>query len=70
MRKEQIAARLARRTRLSRAEAADEVDRVVHAIIRRLRAGKPVALPGLGRLSLDEGVAKLERMNRRKLGKS
>lgn len=66
MRKEQIAASLARRTRLSRAEAADEVDRVVHEIIKCLREGRPVAVPGLGRLSVHDTVVELETQDRRR----
>lgn len=50
MRKPDLAARLAGQRRISEAEAADQLDRVVHAILRRLRRGKPVSLPGLGRL--------------------
>ncbi len=45
-----LAARLALASHKSKAEAADELDRVVHRILRKLRQGKPVSLPGLGRL--------------------
>ena len=43
-----LAARLARKTRTSKAVAADRLDRIVHKIIADLKKGKPVSLPGLG----------------------
>ena len=48
MRKQGIAARLARKARLSRAAAADRLDRIIHDILAELKRGNPVALPGLG----------------------
>ncbi len=48
MKKDELAARLARRERLTRAAAADRLDQVVHDILARLRRGETVALPGLG----------------------
>jgi nucleoid DNA-binding protein len=51
MNKSDLATRLARQTRLSKAEAADQLDRVVHQIITRLRRGQPATLPGLGSFS-------------------
>ena len=48
MKKAELAAKLAEQTHLSEAEAADQLDRVVHAIVRNLRKGKPARLPGLG----------------------
>lgn len=48
MRKAEIAKRLARQSGVSKAEAADELDRVVHEILFKLRKGKPASLPGLG----------------------
>ena len=48
MKKQDIALRLARRARLSRAAAADRLDRLVHDILSELKRGKPVSLPGLG----------------------
>jgi len=50
MKKKQFARRLARRAGVSAAEAADHLDCVVHDIVSRLRQGKAVPLPGLGRL--------------------
>ncbi len=50
MKKPDIARRLARESGLSRAEAADELDRVVHRILYNLRRGQEVTLPGLGKL--------------------
>lgn len=48
MNKSDLAKRLAKQTNLSKAAAADRVDRVVHQIIVKLRKGQPVRLPGLG----------------------
>jgi nucleoid DNA-binding protein len=41
---------LARQTRVSHATARDQVDEVVHKILKTLQKGKPVKLPGLGKL--------------------
>jgi nucleoid DNA-binding protein len=49
MRKQELARRLARCSGVSPAEAADELDRVVHGILRGLRKGESVPLPGLGK---------------------
>ena len=51
MKKTEIARFLARRSRLSTAAAADQLDRIVHDILTQLRKGKPVSLPGLGKLT-------------------
>jgi len=40
---------MARRAGVSRAEAADRLDRIVNQILADLRQGKEAALPGLGR---------------------
>ncbi len=48
MRKTQFASKLARRSGVTRAEAADQLDQVVHKIVTNLRKGKPASLPGLG----------------------
>jgi nucleoid DNA-binding protein len=54
MKHEELARTLAREQRLTRAEARDQVDELVHKILKALRQGDPVELPGVGRL-----VAKL-----------
>lgn len=51
MRKPEIAKRLARQSGVSNAEAADQLDHVVHQILSKLRKGKPAPLPGLGRFT-------------------
>jgi nucleoid DNA-binding protein len=48
MRKTQLAGRLARQSGVTKAEAADRLDRVVHKIVSNLRKGRGAALPGLG----------------------
>jgi nucleoid DNA-binding protein len=51
MNKSDLATRLATQGRMSKAAAADQVDRVVHQIVVNLRKGQPAPLPGLGRFS-------------------
>ena len=48
MKKQDLAARLARKARLSRGAAADRVDGLIHDILAGLKKGLPVSLPGLG----------------------
>jgi nucleoid DNA-binding protein len=52
MRKPELAGRLARQEKVTRGEAADELDRVVNEIIAKLRKGEKAPLPGLGQFSL------------------
>jgi nucleoid DNA-binding protein len=49
MRKPDIAKQLARRSRVSQAEAADRLDLILHNIFSDLRRGREPALPGLGK---------------------
>jgi nucleoid DNA-binding protein len=64
MKKAELAAKLAEQTNLSKAEAADQLDRVVHEIVRNLRKGKPARLPGLGSFRPGEnGVIRFEAEN-------
>ena len=53
MKNPDIAKRMARQSGVSRAEAADRVDRVVHQILSNLRQGRKSSLPGLGTFSLE-----------------
>ncbi len=48
MNKSDLVSRLAKLTHLSKAEAADQLDRVVNNIIFNLRKGKSARFPGLG----------------------
>jgi nucleoid DNA-binding protein len=50
MKREELARTLARQTNLSRAAARDEVDELVHRILKTLRKGETVELPGVGKL--------------------
>ena len=50
MKRDELARALARERRLSRAAARDQVDEVVSKVLRSLRKGQPVELPGVGRL--------------------
>jgi hypothetical protein len=49
MKKPDIAKQLARRSRVSQAEAADRLDVILRKIVSDLRKGRPSALPGLGK---------------------
>jgi nucleoid DNA-binding protein len=51
MKRDELAQTLAREQGLSKSEARDEVDELVHKIIGKLRQGKPVKLPGVGKLA-------------------
>ena len=48
MRKRDLTQRIARQTRVTPADAADQLDRVIHEILVNLRKGEPATLPGLG----------------------
>ena len=48
MKKQDLATRLARKSRTSTAAAADRLDSIIHDIIAELKRGKPVPLPGFG----------------------
>ncbi|MEO5923367.1 MAG: HU family DNA-binding protein [Bryobacteraceae bacterium] len=48
MKRKELARELTKTTHTPPAAAQDRVDEVVHEILRRLRAGEPVDLEGLG----------------------
>jgi len=48
MKKEQLAQRLAKEARITPAAAADQVDRILNDILKRVRKGQSALLPGLG----------------------
>lgn len=51
MKREELAKTLARQTGLSKSAARNEVDELVHSILKKLRQGQQVKLPGLGKLT-------------------
>jgi nucleoid DNA-binding protein len=51
MKREDLARQLAERRHISRAEACDELDQVVHQILKALRHGESADVPGVGRLT-------------------
>ncbi|HEY2015694.1 MAG TPA: HU family DNA-binding protein [Bryobacteraceae bacterium] len=51
MNKPDILKRIARQSRVSEAEAADRLDRMIHHILSNLRKGRSTPLPGLGKFS-------------------
>ena len=55
MNKTDIAKRIARQSRLSQAEAADRLDRLILQIRSNLRKGRETSLPGLGKLIRGPG---------------
>jgi len=58
---------MARRAGVTRAEAADRLDHVVHHILLRLRRGQEANLPGLGILKhAPGGVLWLEQEEKRR----
>ena len=69
MEKNDFTKKFAQRTRSTRAVAADQVDRVINDLMRRLRAGKAASLPGLGTLLPLEDDAKSQNRNPRRARK-
>ena len=70
MRKPEIAKRLARQSGVTPAEAADQLDRVVHQILSKLRKGEEAPFPGLGRFTPGPaGSYRFEEEKRRKHGR-
>ena len=53
MKKPQLAKRLARRSGVTAAEAADSLDRIVHHILDQVRRGQPAPLLGFGKFKKD-----------------
>jgi nucleoid DNA-binding protein len=53
MKKKQIAKRLAEESKVSKVTAADQVDRIVSDLLKRVRKGEPASLPGLGTFQPD-----------------
>ena len=51
MKKRDLAKRIARTSKISKATAADRIDSVVHKILQNLRSGQKASLPGLGTLT-------------------
>ena len=56
MKKADLARRLAKRSGVSPAEAADQLDRVVNGILTHLRKGQKALLPGLGTFTAGRSV--------------
>ena len=51
MQKTALTTKLARTSGVTKAQAADQLDRVVHQIVTNLRQGRPAELPGLGKFT-------------------
>jgi nucleoid DNA-binding protein len=57
MKREELARTLARETHQSSAAARDQIDELGHRILKALRAGHPVDLPGIGKLVTESKLA-------------
>jgi len=55
MKKEHIARRLAKESHISTAAAADQLDRIVSDILKRIRKGEAASIPGLGTFRAGRG---------------
>ena len=53
MKKEQLARRVAKESHITTAAAADQLDRVMHDILKRVRSGQSAPFPGLGTFHPD-----------------
>jgi nucleoid DNA-binding protein len=51
MKRKELARELARTAHLSTSAAQDQVDELVHEILRKLRAGEPVDIKRMGKLA-------------------
>ena len=70
MKKAEIAKRLAKQSGVTNAEAADQLDRVVHQILSKLRKGETASFPGLGRFTIGPtGYYRFEQEERTGRGK-
>lgn len=58
MKPKQLGLELSRQEQISRAAAQDEVDELVAGLIKKLRAGEPVKLPGVGSIVPSETATK------------
>jgi nucleoid DNA-binding protein len=54
MKRNELAKKLARETGLSKLAARNEVDKLVHDMLNRLRQGEKVKLPGVGKLAITK----------------
>ena len=62
MKKLALAELLARQTNVSTGAAADDLDRVVHDILKNLRKGRSASVPGFGRFTVGkDSVVRFER---------
>ena len=56
MKQAELARQLAKEARVPPAVAQDRIEELVHQIVRKLRRGRPVELPGLGKLVVRTGA--------------
>jgi nucleoid DNA-binding protein len=58
MKREDLARKLAQQNKVTSSQARDQVDEMVRKILKALREGQPVELPGVGRLSVKPKAGK------------
>ena len=51
MKKQELAERLAAEQQITPAAAADHLDDIIFAVLKKLKRGKAAAFPGLGRIA-------------------
>jgi nucleoid DNA-binding protein len=55
MKHDELARELAKEAGVAKAAAQDQIEELVQRILKKLRRGRPVALPGLGKLVARPG---------------
>lgn len=66
MDRELLARQLASLRQISPSQAADELDQAVHHILKKLRRGQTVSLPGIGTLRSADGKPVLQHRRKRR----
>jgi nucleoid DNA-binding protein len=61
MKRKDLARTLARQAHIPKAAAQDRVDSVVHDILKKIKAGRSVELPGLGKLVISKIAKRTQR---------
>lgn len=54
---------LAKKSSVSPAEAADQIDKFIHDVRRKLKRGETASVPGIGKLSPGPGLQVIKELN-------
>jgi hypothetical protein len=65
-----LVSKISRTSLISPAAAADEIDKVVHSVLRKLRRGESATMPGIGRLLPGADAQIVSKKERNATGKS